>query len=133
MDVAGGHDRMFAWRGYGVRLISCSLTEQQIRDRTKTETRRLGWQHLKAGNLLCFVDKAMGHRNGSRPRRICIVRVSEVWREPLYCINFGGCRREGFPQMQPLDFVEMFRSHMKCQMTDEVTVIRFEYIPGGSF
>ncbi len=116
-----------------MRLISCSLTEQQIRDRTKTETRRLGWKHCKAGDLLCFVDKAMGNRNGSKPKRIAIVRVTHVRQEPLYCINHKGCQREGFPHLKPLEFVEMFQHHMDCEMTTEVTVIRFLYIPGGRF
>jgi len=38
------------------RNISFALTTQQVRNRTKTVTRRAGWLFLKAGDILCDLD-----------------------------------------------------------------------------
>ena len=42
------------------RLMSVSLTEQQVRARTKTVTRRVGWLMLKPGDRLTLCRKVMG-------------------------------------------------------------------------
>jgi len=42
------------------RMISMFLTQQQVKARTKTVTRRLGWRWLKPGTLLQPVVKAQG-------------------------------------------------------------------------
>jgi len=43
-----------------MRLISFMLTERQIRERTKTQTRRLGWKTVKVGDRLRGVLKCQG-------------------------------------------------------------------------
>lgn len=43
-----------------MRLISFMLTERQIKARTKTETRRLGWRNVKVGDRLRGVLKSQG-------------------------------------------------------------------------
>lgn len=55
------------------RLMSCSETTQQVRDRTKTVTRRLGWWEdkngrrlLKVGDRLTLCEQVMG-----RPLIVC--------------------------------------------------------------
>ena len=42
-----------------MRLMSVSLTEQQVRERRKTVTRRLGWKDLRAGERLMLCRKVM--------------------------------------------------------------------------
>ena len=42
-----------------VRLMSVSLTEQQVRERRKPVTRRLGWKDLRAGERLMLCRKVM--------------------------------------------------------------------------
>ncbi len=111
-----------------MRNISCSLTLRQIRNGTKTETRRLGWKHAVVGMELQFCDKCMGLKKGQKPRQIRKVRLTEVRREPLDAIDQEGVNREGFPDMTPAHFVAMFCHHMKCRQTDEVTVLRFEFL-----
>jgi len=111
-----------------MRNISCTLTQKQIWERTKTETRRLGWRHAVAGMCLQFCDKCMGLKKGEKPRQIRKVKLTEVRREPLDAIDQEGVDREGFPEMTPAHFVAMFCHHMKCKETDEVTVLRFEYL-----
>jgi hypothetical protein len=43
-----------------MRNISFMHTMQQFKTRTKTVTRRTGWLTLKAGDVLCAVEKGQG-------------------------------------------------------------------------
>ncbi len=43
-----------------MRLMSVSLTEAAVRDRTKTVTRRLGWLFLRVGDRVTLCRKVMG-------------------------------------------------------------------------
>jgi len=52
------------------RLMSFALTEQQMRDQSKTVTRRRGWGFLKPGDTLYAVNKVMGFKKGEKPERI---------------------------------------------------------------
>lgn len=47
-----------------MRNISASMTKAQVRDRSKAETRRLGWLHAKPGMRLRVVEKCMGLKKG---------------------------------------------------------------------
>jgi len=116
-----------------MRLISCALTQPQIRNRTKTEPRRLGWGRVKVGDRLCFADKCMVFKHGEKPNRIADVVVTGVDRQCLGCIKQDEVVREGFPEMRPRDFVAMFCKNMKCNEFAWVTVIRFKFIPGGQY
>jgi len=42
------------------RCMSFSMTTDAVRNRTKTVTRRLGWNFLKPGDLLWAVEKGWG-------------------------------------------------------------------------
>lgn len=114
------------------RLLSVALTEQQVRDQTKTETRRLGWRHAHAGMQLSLVRKAMGRkrRDGTvQPLvRLNEVVVTEVRREPLHAITEAGVAAEGFPHWTPEQFIDFFTSRMKCDRNAHVTVIRWRYL-----
>ncbi len=125
-----------------MRNISFALTTQQIRDRTKTVTRRLGWKNLKPGTLLCGVVKGMGLKPGEEIERLAIIRVKSAWREPLIAISYPlrprsmgeeEAEREGFPGMSGRQFMNLFCEHMGCDEETEVTRIEFEYVPGGRF
>ncbi len=120
-----------------MRNISFALTTQQIRDRTKTVTRRLGWKHLRKGDLLQGVVKGMGLKPGESPEKLAVIVVTKVTREPLNLMSLAeqyGDREavnEGFPHMRGYEFVRMFTEHMKVKDHDEVTRIEFQYVPGG--
>lgn len=117
-----------------VRNISFALTTKQFLDRSKTVTRRLGWLNVKEGDLLCGVLKGMGLKKGEKPTRLGIVRVKSVERDHLDSISPNDCRLEGFPELQPHQFVGMFcRSHANCRPDSIVTRIEFQHIPGGLF
>lgn len=113
-----------------MRNISFALTETQFRARTKTVTRRLGWETLKPGALLCGVRKAMGLKPGEKIVRLGVIRVVSVRREPLSAITKEDCAREGFPELGPVEFIEMFKHHMGCMAFETVTRIEFEYVDG---
>ncbi len=120
--------------------ISCSLTEPQVRARTKDVTRRLGWLKLKVGQRLQFCRKCMGRKPGEPLVRIVVIEVTDVRREPLRRMikepKYGQeeCRREGFPEMIPFQFVQFFcRTHgIKTDdygHTDTIiTRIEFKYV-----
>lgn len=107
------------------RAMSFMLTQQQVLDGTKTQTRRLGWTDLQKGELLNAVRKAMGLRRGEHQQSLGLIRVQRVRRERLDAITAEDVRREGFPGMTPLDFIELFCKANKCKPDRVVTVIDF--------
>lgn len=116
------------------RLMSVQLTEQQVRDRTKTVTRRLGWWEdksgrriLKSGDHLTLCRKVMGRKKGEPLERICDVQVVDVRREPLVRIDDEDVAREGFPGKDRAWFIDFFRAHMGKD-TQIVTRIEWRYL-----
>lgn len=116
------------------RNMSFMLTTDQIRNKTKTVTRRVGWKFLKHGEILNACVKCQGLKKGESPEKICQIRVidtriEQLW-EMLRDTEYGkrDCDREGFPEMEPKEFVEMFCKHMSVKPVDLVTRIQFEYI-----
>lgn len=116
-----------------MRNISCFLTQDQVRARTKFVTRRLGWKRLKPGTLLRVVVKAQGLKKGQKIEPLAIVRVADVRLERLHRMHIDqqyGRREvdlEGFPTMQPIEFIDMFCKHMGCERYQEVTRIKWSY------
>ena len=111
------------------RLMSVSLTEGQVRDRTKTVTRRLGWLMLKPGDRLTLVRKAMGLRKGEAVVRVAEVEVASVRREPLEAITPEDVKAEGFSAWTPEEFVMFFcGTHKGCEPGTEVTRIEWRYL-----
>lgn len=118
-----------------MRHISFALTTPQIRNRSKTVTRRIGWRFLKPGDLLQPVEKVMGFKKGETLTPIGgPIRVVDVRRERLERLeaeSIAGqaeCRAEGFPHLSPMEFVAMFCASHRCFPTAEVTRIEFEYV-----
>lgn len=110
------------------RLMSFALTREQILDRSKTVTRRLGWEFLKPGDRLTACTKVMGRRKGEPLERLAELRVVSVWREQLDLIDALEVALEGFPGATPEEFVRMFCNAMGCAAHEEVTRISFEYV-----
>ncbi len=117
------------------RNISFALTTEQIRNRTKTVTRRVGWKFLKTGDVLNACVKCMGLRAGEQIQRLGKIRVVNVRQELLARMaalagDYGKteARREGFPEMTGEEFVMMFCKHMGGSPSQTVTRIEFEYL-----
>lgn len=119
-----------------MRNMSFMLTTEQIVNRSKTVTRRVGWTDLKAGTVLRAVRKGMGLKKAEKVEELAIIRVVDVRRESLMRLiidpDYGSdeCRREGFPDMDPSNFTRMFRRTQGLigNLAAEVTRIEFEYV-----
>lgn len=88
------------------RRMSCSMTIEAVRNRTKTVTRRHvdTWRTLKPGDRLTLIEKGMGLKKGEHHVELVdveIVDVDDVW---LRDIDEEEVEREGFAGMSVDDF-----------------------------
>ena len=110
------------------RNMSFMLTTKQIKDRSKTVTRRLGWWFLQPGDILNACEKCQGLKKGERINKLCQIRVVSTIGVSLDSISHADCYKEGFPDMYPCEFVRMFKKEMKCALDTNVNRIQFEYL-----
>jgi len=114
------------------RNMSFMLTKEQVKNQTKTVTRRLGWWFLRGDEILNAVEQCQGLKKGEKIVRINLIQVVDTRPERLYEIDKIDCIAEGFPDLTPDQFIEMFcKSHRGCQPETMVNRIRFEYICAG--
>ena len=78
-----------------MRNMSFSLTMAQVRNKTKTVTRRFGWWSLKPGTRLWAVEKSQGLKKGEKIKRISQIEVVSVRAEKLQEITEADAIREG--------------------------------------
>lgn len=109
------------------RNMSFALTTEQFEARTKTVTRRLGWDFLKPGDLVMGCKKCMGLKPGEKIERLGLIRIIGVRRHVLMLIHQADVVKEGFPDMSSEAFIKMFCKHMKTHRYRMVTRIEFEY------
>ena len=108
--------------------MSVALTTPQVRDRTKTVARRLGWHMLRPGDRLTLCPKVRGRRPGEPLERITTVVVTAIRREPLNTITPADVIAEGFPRITPGEFIRLFcASHRGCRPETTVTRIQWRY------
>lgn len=117
-------------RGRLMRCISFAETTQQIRDRTKTVTRRTGWDGLRVGDRLLAVEKYRGVRKDDRVD-LGVIEVVSVRKERLDAITQADVVREGFPDWTPAEFVEFFCRLNGCEPGLRVNRIEFRYVDEG--
>ncbi|HEY2086315.1 MAG TPA: hypothetical protein VGH54_09850 [Mycobacterium sp.] len=117
------------------RLMSVAFTEDAVRRRAKTVTRRKGWLFLKPGDRLTLCRKVMGRKKGEPLVRIVDVQVVSVRREPLSALTMdltygqNEVSYEGFPDMSPEDFVdEFFVKAQRMHVEDVVTRVEWRYL-----
>lgn len=113
-----------------MRRMSFSLTTPQMRARTKTETRRLGWENLKPGEHLIAIEKGMGLKKGEKHVLIGEIEVDVVERVRLDRITKEQVKAEGFPEMEAMDFILFFCRTHNCMPHTPVTRIRFRHVRG---
>ena len=94
------------------RRMSCSMTIDAVRDRTKTVTRRHvdTWTTLKPGDRLTLIEKGMGLPKGSRQVVLAEVEIVDVRIEPIgdICGEPDATAREGLPDLTPLEFIRFW-------------------------
>jgi hypothetical protein len=105
--------------------MSFTLTTRQMYEGTKDVTRRLGWSSLKAGDIVCAVEKGMGLKKGEKVKRIGLIEIVSVMQEQLWKITKADVVREGFPEMTASEFIDMFCAIHKCTMYQWVNRIEF--------
>ena len=123
------------------RNMSFSLTTEQVRNRTKTVTRRVNWwknkrgqRIIQQGDIVNACVKCMGLQPGESIERICQIRIRKVTRERLRVLivnePYGNAEaiREGFPELGGVGFASMFCEHMGGGLDQTVTRIEFEYV-----
>lgn len=128
------------------RLMSVAYTEDAVRERRKTVTRRKGWwrdsrgrQIIKPGDRLTLCRKVMGRTPGEPLVRICEVEVVSVRREQLRALTDDldyGCAevrlegmRTGDRGIFPSVFIdEYFVRAQGMSPDDEVTRIEWRYL-----
>lgn len=113
-----------------MRNMSFALTERQVRDGTKTVTRRLGWWFLRPGDVVMACVKCQGLRKGEKVERIRPIRIVSTRPEELWDITPEEVVREGFPDFTVKDFLEMFCRANPRLTYDPVNRIEFEYVKG---
>jgi hypothetical protein len=112
-----------------MRNMSFMLTKAQMRNQTKTVTRRLGWNNLKVSEIVQAVEKCQGLKKGEKIKPICQIRIIDMRSEELASITRRDCIKEGFPEHTPAEFTRMFcATHKKCTPETLVTRIEFEYL-----
>lgn len=114
------------------RNMSFFLTTQQVRDGTKTQTRRIGWWTVPMGTVVNAVVKSRGLKRGERVECICQIRIIDKRTEALEEITQEDVIAEGFPDLTPYLFVLMFLNmHKGATPATLVNRIEFEYIQEG--
>jgi hypothetical protein len=115
------------------RNMSFMATKKAVYGKTKTVTRRLGWNNLKHGDMLWACEQCQGVGKGNKIKRIWYILTLDVFPEPLYFIRQRGyedCVKEGFPNLTPDDFIDMFcelNKAKKCTPHTLVNRIEFAY------
>lgn len=113
-----------------MRNMSFKLTERQMRERRKTVTRRLGWRFAVPGMCVQAVRQCQGLKRGQKVEPICVIEFTHVCSQPLNWMDQDDCMREGFPEMTPAEFVQMFCRATGCEPETEVTRIAFVFEDG---
>lgn len=114
------------------------MTTEQIRNRTKTVTRRMGWEFLKPGDRVRAVRKGRGLKKGEQVEVLTVIVIKSVRREPLRAMTddreygFAECVKEGFPPPHlyswPSAFVDFYcASHRGCTPETVISRIEFDY------
>lgn len=113
-----------------MRNMSFFLTINQIRNHTKTVTRRQGWFYLTPGEIVQACVKCQGLKKGESIDKICKIKIKSVRKEYLTSISAEDCIKEGFPYMNPIEFVLMYIQFNNLKLSDIpiVTRIEFEYL-----
>lgn len=111
-----------------MKNMSFFMTTQQFIDGTKDVTRRFGWWNLKVGERVRAVKKAMGLKKGERMEALGIIEIVSTRREPLQHITRDDCRREGFPDFEPQQFIEFLSQHYGVHPASVINRIEFKKV-----
>jgi hypothetical protein len=117
-----------------MRRMSFSATLAQMRDRSKTVTRRKAttWRGLKKGDELYAIEKGQGLAKGERQVIIALIRVVSNRVEQLDAITPEDVAKEGFPGMGRIEFIQLFERLNGGDDFQLVRRIEFEHVDGAA-
>lgn len=114
--------------------MSFAKTKEQFKNRTKRVTRRIGKRPIKIGTRYTAIEKGMGLKKGEKVVPLGdFIPTSARW-EPLDRMiqdpEYGRAEviLEGFPEMTPAEFVEMFCTMHHIPPDYLVNRIEIEYV-----
>ena len=110
------------------RRMSCSLTTDAVRMRTKTVTRRHvdTWRAVAAGDRLILVEKAMGLPKGAKQVVLAEVEIVSNDIVRLSDIDEDDCAREGFPDMTPAEFVDFWAHSHRVHWANQSSAVAYQ-------
>ena len=115
-----------------MRNMSFMLTPDQLRQRTKDVTRRIGWWNITRGELIQACLQCQGLKKGETITRLCVLKILDARSEPLDRITAADVVREGFPNLTRRQFIDLFCKANKCSPDIVVNRIEFEYLKGDA-
>jgi hypothetical protein len=117
-----------------VRNMSFAMTTEQVRNQTKTVTRRFGWWFLRTGDVVQPILKGMGLKKGEKVQKVGPpIRIVSTRREMVGDVTDAECVREGFPEMSRGEFIRLLTDDFrKATGTSPVNRIEFEYLDNAS-
>lgn len=124
-----------------MRNAAFSYTKRQMEDGSKDVTRRVK-STWRVGERRAVIEKGMGLKKGERVTPLrddvtgkpivieCVSIKREVLWKLLHDPDYGAreVRREGFPDLTPLEFVEFFCRKAKCNRRKVVYRIEFKRV-----
>lgn len=116
------------------RNMSFMLTTEQYRNKTKFVTRRLRWKFVKPGDIQNGVEKGQGLKKGEKIVKMGQHKIRSSRWEPLRLmtdvLRYGKREviLEGFPDLTPQEFVDMFCKANRCIPDTKINRIEFYYI-----
>lgn len=111
-----------------MRNMSFSLTTAAYEDRSKTETMRLGWVFLKPGEAFMGILKGQGLKKGEKVVKLHASRCGSNTLARVDSVTKANRIAEGFPHLEPAEFVEMFCRHNRCSPDRIINRIVFEHL-----
>lgn len=113
-----------------MRNMSFALTTEQVRNQTKTVTRRFGWWFLRPGDVVQPILKGMGLKKGEKVQKIGQpIQIVSTRRELVGDVTDAECVREGFSEMSRGEFIRLLTADFsKATGTTPVNRIEFEYL-----
>lgn len=111
-----------------MRNMSFAMTTEQIKNQTKTVTRRFGWWFLKPGDKLQAVEKSMGLQKGEKIKKLKVIEILSTRAERLNTITEEDVIKEGFSGWTPEQFINMLVNHYQVEPDKFCNRIEFKYI-----
>lgn len=92
--------------------MSCSMTIDAVKDRSKTVTRRHvdTWKNLKVGDRLTLIEKGMGLPKGASQTVLAEVEIVDVRVETIAQVTFekNATKSEGLGRMTTAEFIRFW-------------------------